>query len=78
MTYDNLWESKSPQQSWLDKASTEQQEWLEGLADYISEIESEPVWRSVRQRFVELFGEDAAPNETTLAKHVRYLVGKRG
>lgn len=78
MTYDDLWEPRTPQQSWLEKAPDEQREWLEGLADHIDKMGSEPVWRAVHQKFEEVFGEGAAPNETTLAKHVRYLVGKRG
>lgn len=76
--YDGLWERTSPQQSWLDKATDEQREWLEGLADEIIASDREPVWRKVQGRFAEKFGEGATPEDTTLRKHVRNLVGKRG
>lgn len=76
--YDGLWERTASQASWFDKATEEQRKWLEGLADEIAASGREPVWRKVRIRFAEMFGEDAAAEDTTIRKHVRYLVGKRG
>jgi hypothetical protein len=75
--YDDLWQTTNGAASWIDSASDEQREWLEGLADTIIEKGSEPVWAQAAQAFRTRFEVDK-PVDSTIMGTVRRLVRQRG
>lgn len=76
--YDHLWSTNNGSVSWLNRATTEQREWLDGLVDTIIERGSEPTWSHVGKAFRAKFGLDKYPGDGTIKDHARKLVAERG
>jgi hypothetical protein len=76
--FDDLYQGRASNRSWLADRTPEQQDWLNELAAHIREKGREPTlsWRELNRRFNRRWPGEAPADATILAQHVRSLVAQ--
>ena len=76
--FTDLYQGRATSRNWLADRTSEQQDWLNQLADHIREAGREPnlSWRELNRRFDSRWPGEAPADATILARYVRSLVAK--